>query len=689
MPNRLANETSPYLLQHRDNPVDWYPWGEEALSRARSEDRPILLSIGYAACHWCHVMAHESFENEETAELMNQLFVNIKVDREERPDLDSIYMQAVQALTGQGGWPMTMFLTPEGVPFFGGTYYPPADRQGMPSFRRVMQSVADAYTNRRDAITSTSEQLRQIYDADALTRTEGALNAHTLELAYRSHAQRYDIRHGGFGGAPKFPPTMSLDFLLRYWKRTGTTYALEMVTETFRRMSRGGLYDQIGGGFHRYTVDGIWIVPHFEKMLYDNALLVRLGAHLWQATKDSEVRRVVNETLTWLRREMTSPEGGFYSSLDADSEGHEGKFYVWTEEEIDSLLGEDSPLVKNYFGVTSRGNFEGKIIPNVAVDPGVTATRSGLGTEELSRRIETAKATLYAERAKRVWPGRDEKILASWNGLMLRGVATAARAFGDPELLRLALTNGEFLHREMARDGRVMRSHKSGETRIPGFLEDYAALGLGFIALYEATFDDVWVERAMSITESMVRWFWDDSAGAFFDTASDAEPLITRPRDITDNAMPSGTSMAADLLLHLADLTNDSAMRERAMSVLDGAAELLTKFPTGFGHLLGVADMAVHGAVEVAIVGDSASEGVNRLEREVASHYVPSLVLAGGGADGSERIDLLAGRMPRGGIPTAYVCRAYTCDEPATDTARLGEQLEAAGSARRISTPEG
>ncbi|MDP9176427.1 MAG: thioredoxin domain-containing protein, partial [Gemmatimonadota bacterium] len=689
MPNRLANETSPYLLQHRDNPVDWYPWGEEALSRARDENRPILLSIGYAACHWCHVMAHESFENEETAELMNQLFVNIKVDREERPDLDSIYMQAVQALTGQGGWPMTVFLTPEGVPFFGGTYYPPADRQGMPSFRRVMQSVADAYTNRRDAITSTSEQLRQIYDIETPAKTEGALNAHTLELAYRSHAQRYDIRHGGFGGAPKFPPTMSLDFLLRYWKRTRTAYALEMVTETFRRMSRGGLYDQIGGGFHRYTVDGIWLVPHFEKMLYDNALLVRLGAHLWQATKDSEVRRVVNETLTWLKREMTSSEGGFYSSLDADSEGHEGTFYVWSEEELDSLLGDDSPLVKNYLGVTSQGNFEGKNIPNVAVDPGVTATRSGLGAEELSRRIETAKATLYAQRAKRIWPGRDEKILTSWNGLMLRGVATAARAFGDQELLRLALANGELLHREMVRDGRVMRSHKSGETRIPGFLEDYAALGLGFIALYEATFDDVWIERAMSITESMVRWFWDDSAGAFFDTASDAEPLITRPRDITDNAMPSGTSMAADLLLHLADLTNDSVMRERAMSVLDGAAPLLAKFPTGFGHLLGVADMAVHGAVEVAIVGDSASEGVNRLEREVASHYVPSLVLAGGGADSSDRMELLAGRTPRGGIPTAYVCRAYTCDEPATDTARLGQQLEAAGSARRASSSEG
>jgi uncharacterized protein YyaL (SSP411 family) len=690
MPNRLANETSPYLLQHKENPVDWYPWGEEALDRARREDRPILLSIGYAACHWCHVMAHESFEDEETARLMNELFVNIKVDREERPDLDSIYMQAVQALTGQGGWPMTVFLTPDGSPFFGGTYYPPTDRQGMPSFRRVMQSVADAYTNRRDAIASTSEQLGRIYDSSAaLAHGAAALDAHTLELAYRAHAQRYDIRHGGFGGAPKFPPTMSLDFLLRYWKRTGTNYALEMVTESFRKMSRGGLYDQIGGGFHRYTVDVIWLVPHFEKMLYDNALLVRLGAHLWQATKDSEVRRVTTDTLTWLKREMTSPEGGFYSSLDADSEGHEGKFYVWNEEEIDSLLGEESALVKNYFGVTARGNFEGKNIPNVAVDPSVTASRNNLTVEELHRRVDAARVTLYAARAKRVWPARDEKVLASWNGLMLRGVATAARAFGDQEFSRLALSSGEFLFREMVRDGRVMRSHKNGETRIQGFLEDYASVALGFIALYELTFDHVWVERAGSIVEAMVRWFWDDTAAAFFDTPSDAERLITRPRDVSDNAMPSGTSMAADLLLHFSDLTNDTPMRERATSVLDGSAPLLAQFPTGFGHMLGVADMAVHGAVEVAIAGDRGSVEFNRLEREVAAHYVPSLVLAGGSSDEGGRIALLAGRPSRDGLPTAYVCRAYTCEEPVTDVTALGQQLEGAGRVFPVSSSEG
>ena len=682
MPNKLAAETSPYLLQHRDNPVDWYPWGAEALDRARSENRPILLSIGYAACHWCHVMAHESFENDETARVMNELFVNIKVDREERPDLDSIYMQAVQALTGQGGWPMTVFLTPEGVPFFGGTYYPPEDRQGMPSFTRVLQSVADAWTNRRDAVASTSDQLKQIYDsAKGRAQSQGPLTPHTLDLAYRALAQHYDIRHGGFDGAPKFPPTMSLDFLLRYWKRTGTGYALEMVKESFLKMSRGGLYDQAGGGFHRYTVDAVWLVPHFEKMLYDNALLVRLGAHLWQATGDSEVRRVTTETVAWLGREMTSPSGGFYSSLDADSEGHEGKFYVWSEEELDSLLGDDAPLFKTHYGVTPRGNFEGRNILHVSAEPGVTASRNGISLDELGVVLERAKQILYGERAKRVWPGRDEKILAGWNGLMLRGVATAARVFDDAEHRRLAIANGEFLFREMVRDNRVMRSYKVGETRPTGFLEDYASVTLGFVALYELTFDVIWIDRAIALASSMTKWFWDDSVGAFFDTASDAEELITRPRDITDNAMPSGTSLAVELLLHLADLTNDSEMRRRATFVLQASAAALMKYPTAFGHLLGAADMAVHGAVEVAIAGERSDAHFGALEREVAAHYVPSLVLAGGNPEARGPVALLADRVASEGAATAYVCRSYTCDAPVTEVAALAGQLENAGRA--------
>ncbi|HEY4956027.1 MAG TPA: hypothetical protein VII02_14190, partial [Gemmatimonadaceae bacterium] len=418
--------------------------------------------------------------------------------------------------------------------------------------------------------------------------------------------------------------------------------------------------------------------PHFEKMLYDNALLVRLGAHLWQATRDEEVRRITSETLTWLGREMTSPGGGFYSSLDADSEGHEGKFYVWSEQEIDSLLGGDAPLFKTYYAVTAAGNFEGRNILHVAAEPGVTASRNGVSLDELARVLARGKEILYAERARRVWPARDEKILAGWNGLMLRGVATAARIFRDPAHRQMALANGEFLVREMVRDNRVMRSHNAGETRIPGFLEDYAAVALGFVALYELTFDPMWIDRAVAIATSMVQWFWDDSTGAFFDTASDAEELITRPRDITDNAMPSGTSLAVDLLLHLADLTKDAEMRRRATFILEASAAALMKYPTAFGHLLGAADMAVNGAVEVAIAGQPANARFEILESEIAAHYVPSLVLAGGSPESSGRVSLLANRVSRDGIPTAYVCRSYACDEPVTDAAALGRQLEAA-----------
>src|SRR6266516_4187476 len=635
MPNRLAKETSPYLLQHAENPVDWHPWSPEALETARREDKPILLSVGYAACHWCHVMAHESFEDEETARLMNEKFVNIKVDREERPDIDGIYMQAVQAMTGHGGWPMTMFLLPDGSPFYGGTYFPPDDRHGIPSFRKVLQAVRDAYTERRDGVAQSAEQLRQIYETNlAQARSNGRLTREMLDTVYRSLAQRYDAKNGGFGGAPKFPATMVLDFLLRYWKRTDTNDALEMVAGSFRKMARGGIYDQIGGGFARYSVDERWLVPHFEKMLYDNALLTRLGAHLWQATRDDEIRRVTIETVEWIGREMTAPEGGFYSSLDADSEGHEGKFYVWSEEELDSLLGADSRAFKTYYGVTSGGggNFEGKNILFVSSDRGAAAARAGVDDETLDAIVARSRRILYDARARRVWPGRDEKILASWNGLMLRGVATGARAFGRDDFARLAVRNAEFLAREMVRDGRVLRSHKEGVTRISGFLDDHAAVALGFIAVYELTFDEQWVNRAREIADAMIEWFWDDEVGAFYDTTRDAEQLITRPRDVTDNAMPSGTSLAVELLLHLGELQHDSDYRRRATFALESLAEPMLRFPTAFGHLLGCADMELYGAIEVALVGEMSSASFKALERTAAERYVPSLVLAGGRA---------------------------------------------------------
>lgn len=678
MANRLANETSPYLLQHANNPVDWYPWGAEALERARAEDRPILLSIGYSACHWCHVMAHESFENEETAKQMNELFINIKVDREERPDIDGIYMQAVQAMTGRGGWPMTVFLTPAGEPFYGGTYYPPRDAHGIPGFSRVLDSVADSYKNKRESITHTAAQIREIYDASKLrAKSEGALGSHALDLAYRGIAQNYDVRHGGFGEAPKFPPTMVLDFLLRYWRRANAPYALEMVSDTFQKMANGGIYDQVGGGFHRYAVDGIWLVPHFEKMLYDNALLVRLGANLWQATHDPDVKRVTEETVTWLRREMTSPEGGFYSSLDADSEGEEGRFYVWSESELNLLLGSDALAVKTYYGSTPSGNFEGRNILHVRAQSAMVAARAGVSPELFAKIIADAKSTLYTVRARRAWPARDEKILAAWNGLMLRGLATAARAFQSEEIGRLALHNAEFLYREMVNGGRVMRSRTGVETRLQGYLEDHAAVALGFVSVYELTFDPVWIHRATDIAQVMTELFWDDGVGAFFDTARDADPLITRPREVADNAVPSGTSLAVDLLLTLSELTRDAEMRRRATFVIETLGTPLIRYASGFGHLLGAADMATNGAVEIAIAGTRDDKGFKALEKEVAEHYVPSLVLAGGSA--SSGIGLLEDRDAHDGRATAYVCMSYACDAPASDPALLASQLEQAG----------
>jgi uncharacterized protein YyaL (SSP411 family) len=678
MANRLANETSPYLLQHANNPVDWYPWGAEALERAVAEDKPILLSIGYAACHWCHVMAHESFENETIARLMNELFVNIKVDREERPDIDAIYMQAVQAIAGHGGWPMTVFLTPKAEPFYGGTYYPPEDRGGVPAFPRIIQSVSDSYKNQRDAVENTSLQVREIYaSAQARAKSEGALGAHALDLAYRGIAQKYDTRYGGFEGAPKFPPTMVLDFLLRYWRRTDSPYALEMASETFRKMANGGIYDQVGGGFHRYAVDARWLVPHFEKMLYDNALLVRLGANLWQATHDPDTKRVTEETVQWLRREMTSPEGGFYSSLDADTDGEEGKFYVWTDRELDSLLGADSAAFKTYYGTTSGGNFEGSNILYVRAHAGSVAAREGVTPEAFERIILEAKTKLYLVRARRAQPARDEKILAGWNGLMLRGLATAARAFESEEMNRLAIRNAEFLYGEMVKNGRVMRSHTRGVTRINGFLEDQAAVALGFIAVYEMTFEPEWIRRATELAHKMIELFWDDKIGAFFDTANDSEILIARPRDVTDNAIPSGNSLAVDLLVTLAEMTQDTEMRRRANFVVETLATPLLRYPNAFGHLLGVTDMLTNGAVEVAIAGDRNDKSFRALEHEVGTRYVPSLVLAGGSE--STGIALLNGREARNGKATAYVCRSYTCDEPVSDPARFGEQLEKAG----------
>ncbi len=678
--NKLSGETSPYLLQHADNPVDWYPWGNVALERAKREDKPILLSIGYAACHWCHVMAHESFENAETAQLMNELFVNIKVDREERPDLDAVYMQAVQAMTGHGGWPMTVFLTPDGVPFFGGTYFPPTERQGMPSFRRILQSVSTAYRDRRFTVDATATRMRDFYAAQRDNwRSTSELSPRTLESAYRALERAYDERHGGFGGAPKFPPTMALDFLLRYATRTDQGRALEMALGTFRGMARGGMYDQLGGGFHRYSVDERWLVPHFEKMLYDNALLVRFASHLWQATHDPEVQRVVQNTIEWLTREMTSPEGGFYSSLDADSDGGEGTFYVWTLAQFKELLGEDGDIGAAYWGVTAQGNFEdyGECVLHVPASPETVAARFRLTGDELRQRVDRARTALMEVRSRRPRPGRDEKILASWNGLMLRGLAEAARVFDNATYRALALKNGDFLRRTFVRDGRVTRSSKDGESKGHGFLEDYAAIALAWLDLYALTGERRWLDDARTLGDSTLEWFWDDTLGAWYDTARDHEQLITRPRDATDNALPSGSSLATELMQRLGVYTGAEKYGQTADRFLSSIADAIAGHPTAFGHLLGAADFAVFDPLEVAVIAGPESRNVAAMLQHVANRYLPSLVLAVSAGEPGSELPLLKNRAAASDA-VAYVCRHYVCEAPAHSVDQLAASLDTA-----------
>jgi len=604
MPNRLAGASSPYLLQHADNPVDWYEWGPEALAEAARTDRPILLSIGYAACHWCHVMAHESFEDPVTARVMNEHFVNIKVDREERPDIDSIYMQAVQAITGHGGWPMTMFLTPDGIPFYGGTYFPPEDRHGMPSFRRVLVSVSEAWRHRRDEVLKGATSLRAIYaSAESPTTGAHALSPSRLDDTLRAMRSWFDREHGGFGGAPKFPQTQVLDALLRFYRRTGDAESLAHARFSFETMTEGGIHDQIGGGFHRYTVDGAWQVPHFEKMLYDNALLARFAVHLWEVTQEPVHRAVAEWIVEWLRREMTDPTGGWYASLDADSEGHEGRFYVWSLAEFRAVAGEDAPVAEAHWGITATGNFEGANIPYVTRSLAEVASSLGISVDEASVRLMQARERLYVHRAQRIWPGRDEKVLAGWNGLMLRAVAEGARILGEDGWHALAIANGTFLREHMMRDGRVFRSWRDGHASILGFLEDHAAVALGFLALYDLTGDASWLDDALRLAESTVRYFWDPEAQAFFDTAHDAERLVTRPRDVTDNAIPSGTSLAIELQAEVARRTGDPTAHHRAHYALSTLAMPMQRSPLAFGHLLGVAEGFIHGAPAGAICG--------------------------------------------------------------------------------------
>ncbi len=685
MPNRLSEESSPYLRQHAENPVDWYPWGEEAFERARSEDRPVLLSIGYSACHWCHVMAHESFEDDETARLMNRHFINVKVDREERPDVDSLYMTAVQSMTGRGGWPMTVFLTPGGEPFYGGTYFPPEARHGLPSFRDVLRGIEQAYRERREEVAGSASRLRAaLEDSTRLTAPRAQLDATLLDQAWRRLAEQYDPRHGGFGSAPKFPQPMTVEFLLRHHHRTGQAEALEMAEHTLLRMARGGVYDQVGGGFHRYSVDARWLVPHFEKMLYDNGLLARLYLHGFQATGNPELRRVAVEILDYVHREMTAPEGGFYSAQDADSEGEEGRFYVWTPDEVDGILGpDDGPLFRRYYDITEAGNFEGKSIPHVDHDLADVAERAEVTVERLRDVLERGRKALYRERAKRVWPGRDDKVLTSWNAMMLQTLAVAARVIGREEDRDAAVRNAEFLLRELRPDGRLKRTWRDGVAKIDAFLEDHALLADALISLYEATFDPRWVDAARELGDEVLERFWDEEEGAFFDTAEGGEALVVRPRDVDDNATPSGNSAATLMLLRLSVFTGEPRYERVAGRVLRSMGGLLERAPHAFGHLLAALDFHMATPEEVAIAGDPDAADTRALLDVVRERYRPNTILALRSADQQpaveEAIPLLAGREPVDGMAAAYVCRRYTCRRPVTDPAALREELRSPG----------
>jgi uncharacterized protein len=682
--NRLVHETSPYLLQHAHNPVDWYPWGTEAFERARAEERPVLLSVGYSACHWCHVMERESFENDDIAALMNRLFVNIKVDREERPDVDQIYMQAVQSMTGHGGWPMTVFLTPDGVPFYGGTYFPPVDRHGMPGFPRLLEAVAEAYRSRRSEVVESGRQLvEQMGEGERLRRSASLLTDEILFGAYQSISREFDERDGGLGHAPKFPQPMNWEFMLRFGKRSGNGRALEMTRLTLTRMARGGMYDQLGGGFHRYSVDGQWLVPHFEKMLYDNAQLASLYLHGWLATGDREYRRVTEETLDYILREMTHPEGGFFSAQDADSEGVEGKFFVWSAEEIRAALPDarmaDAALA--YWGVNDGPNFEGHNILFVPRPPQEVASQLGMSTSQFGESIARARELLRAVRERRVHPGLDDKVLASWNGLALAAFAEAGRTLGRPDYTAAAVKSSQFLTTAMVEGGRLLRSWKDGRARITGYLEDYAMVGAGLVSLYEATLDRRWLDESRRLGDEALRLFWDEEKEAFFDTGLDQEALVVRPRNLFDNAVPSGSSVAIEWLLRLALLFGEERYRTLALKALRPMADLMSRYPSGFGRYLGALDFHLGPVSEIAVVWppDGGSASAAPLLDVTFGRYLPNRVVAGApeGAASAAGLPLLSERGTLGGAPTAYVCRNYVCQLPVTDPADLARQLHA------------
>ena len=683
--NRLINETSPYLLQHAYNPVDWYPWGNEALQRAQKEDKPIFLSIGYSTCHWCHVMEKESFENPTIAALMNKHFVCIKVDREEHPDIDHLYMEAVQAMTGGGGWPLTVFITPRGEPFYGGTYFPPEDRHGLPGIPRLLMAISETYDKRRSQIAATTQDLTaHLRERASLNTVPQPLSADILDQAYHNLASSFDHKNGGFGAAPKFPQPMIQEFLLRYHHRNREQKAIGMVQITLDRMAAGGIYDHVGGGFHRYATDARWVVPHFEKMLYDNALLSQLYLHAYQATSRHLYRSIAEETLDYVMREMTDPEGGFYSAQDADTEGREGKYYLWSAEEIIDLLGQEvGSLANQYYGVRDEGNFEGENVLYVPKDMATFATDYGISLKELETIVEQSKGTLLTSRERRVRPNRDTKVVASLNGMMLKSFAEASCILAQEDYRKTATANAEFLLRELQQGDVLMHSYKDGKAKIPGYLDDYALLISGLLALHEATLQQRWLEEAASLTDTMVCRFGDEEKqGILYDTGRGHSDLFVRPRDTLDSVKPCGSSAAAEVLLHMAVITGERRFEELATAMLGMMRNQMTTHPLGSGNWLCAFDFHLADPMEIAIVGSQSSLETAALQAIIHSRYLPNKVLAGIQPDdphGTYQTPLLQKRTMVQGHSTVYLCHKYSCKTPIVDPDVLRQELEVQG----------
>ena len=675
MPNHLANSTSPYLLQHAHNPVDWYPWDTDALEKARREDKPIFLSIGYSACHWCHVMAHESFEDQETAAFMNAYFINVKVDREERPDLDSIYMSAVVALTGQGGWPMSVFLTPDLKPFYGGTYFPPEPRHGLPAFKDLLIALSQAWENQRDEVILAGGQVAaQLIEQSTTGAKVGEFSPASLAAASKTLVDNFDWDHGGWGSAPRFPQPMAIDFLLRRFLG-GDTQSLKPVVHVLSAMARGGMYDVVGGGFARYSTDDNWRVPHFEKMLYDNAQLAQVYLHAWQVTGEQSFRKVVEKTLEFVTRELLSPEGGFYSSLDADSEGEEGIFYTWTLEELREALGESAEFFESAYGVTALGNWEEKTVLQRALDDAALSTRFDMSRVQVSEKLADCHLRLLARRNSRVRPATDDKVLTAWNGLMLSTFAEAGRVLNNNQYLDIAARNANFLLTALRPQGRLRRVWRQSQVSPEVFLEDYASLMLGLLELYQSDFNNRWFAEADGLAAEMVNRF-SDPTGGFFDTPSDAETLLTRPRDLQDNAVPSGNALAVEALLKLAAYTGKENWRRMAEQALGLVADQAMRYPTAFGRWLSAANFSLGDVKQVALIGPLENNLTKAFLGEIRAAFRTNLVVAEAKFPPPEGVPaLLVDRPMLDGKPTAYVCHGFVCRLPVNKLEDFRNQL--------------